>query len=435
MARYIYDEKQVGATISTINEAIEELEEVNIKIKKGINTISNARGGNYININAEPILEYKTIVVDSIEALVSTIREKVALIEEYNNASWGEKAFSTISMGVTKFVEGLATAGEQIVDGFATITGLVVGIFSKDAKNEIGEFIKKDHVGDFFESAYDTGFLSSVEKYSAFSSQSTMANIFKGFGVATGYIVGAKSIGVAKIIPGVVTSMKGEQAYWTTKNQTESQSPSEYNPINIDDPSVSSTYEETPSTPPVETLPDNPKTTPKPSHIPDNPKTAPSTIPSGTNDGTNNVSTPSDNITSDNTNNVSTPISSVVSIPSDNITSDNTNTITQPILNSVQDTNTSSELSSGYSDTDSISNVGDNFDGNYLNNSPNATIDSYNTAKEKDNLNNNVDDNVNNTDNDNLKTIISVGLGTVGSAFVAYGAKKAIDKKKENDEI
>lgn len=203
MARYIYDEKQVGATISTINEAIEELEEVNIKIKKGINTISSARGGEYINIEAEPILEYKTIVVDSIEALVSTIREKVALIEEYNNASWGEKAFSTISMGVTKFVEGLATAGEQIVDGFATITGFVVGIFSEDAKNEIGEFIKKDHVGDFFESAYDTGFLSSVEKYSAFSSQSTMANVFKGFGVATGYI------GVAALTGGASTAISG----------------------------------------------------------------------------------------------------------------------------------------------------------------------------------------------------------------------------------
>lgn len=188
MARYVYDSSKVNITISELDKAIDKIENVNSEIKSGIDMIVSARGGEYIQIDSSTILKYSTIVEESIENLISEIRSKVILIEDYNNASFLEKAFSTGAMAVTKFSEGVFTAFENVLDGFCTITGSVVGIFSEDAKNSIGEFVEKDHIGDFFESAYNGGFLSSLEKYSAFSSTSTAANVFKGVGVATGYI-------------------------------------------------------------------------------------------------------------------------------------------------------------------------------------------------------------------------------------------------------
>ena len=63
--------------------------------------------------------------------------------EDYENAGFFKKVFSTVGLIATKFSEGLFGAGEQIVDGFASGVGIIVGIFDKDAKEAIGEFVKK----------------------------------------------------------------------------------------------------------------------------------------------------------------------------------------------------------------------------------------------------------------------------------------------------
>ena len=195
MARYVYNQSGVNSTIAELNDSINEIDNVNTIINSGISIIESARGGQYIEINSAAALQYKDVVETAVRKLISDIRSKVALIEEYNSASFLEKAFSTVGMGLSKLIEGFGTAGENILDGFCSLGGLVVGIFSEDAKNSIGQFVQKDHVGDFFKDAYNGGFLTSIEKYSAFSSESTAANIFKGVGIAAGYVATAYATG------------------------------------------------------------------------------------------------------------------------------------------------------------------------------------------------------------------------------------------------
>lgn len=188
MARYKYNKEAVSGVIDQLNSAIDKLNDFNDEILSGFSTIQFARGGEYLSINSGSVLELKDISVEAIRKIIEDIRNKAQIIEEYNSASWLTKTFSSIGMAFSKIVEGFFSAGENIIDGFATVGGLVAGIFSEDAKNAVGEFVKKDHVGDYFTGAYSAnGFLSGIEKYSAFSSESTAANVFKGVGVATGY--------------------------------------------------------------------------------------------------------------------------------------------------------------------------------------------------------------------------------------------------------
>ena len=187
MARYVYNREGVNSVIDQLETAINKIIDVNSTIQNGFTTIKTARGGEYINISPADALGYKDVAETAIRSIMADIREKASMIEEYNSASWLTKASATVAMAFSKFVEGFFTAGENILDGFASIGGLVVGIFSKDAQKSIGEFIAKDHIGDLYRDAYNGGILSGLEKYSAFSSESTAANVFKGFGVATGY--------------------------------------------------------------------------------------------------------------------------------------------------------------------------------------------------------------------------------------------------------
>lgn len=195
MSRYKYNKEAVSSVIDQLNSAIDKLNDVDSEILSGFSTIKTARGGQYININSEGALKYKDISVEAIRKIIDDIRGKVQIIEEYSSASWLTKASSSIGMGFSKFIEGFFSAGENIFDGFATVGGLVAGIFSQDAKNAVGNFVKKDYVGDFFDNAYNGGFLSGIEKYSAFSSESTAANIFRGFGVVSGYVATAALAG------------------------------------------------------------------------------------------------------------------------------------------------------------------------------------------------------------------------------------------------
>lgn len=205
MARYKYNKEAVSGVIDQLNSAIDKLNDFNDEILSGFSTIQFARGGEYLSINSGSVLELKDISVEAIRKIIEDIRNKAQIIEEYNSASWLTKTFSSIGMAFSKIVEGFFSAGENIIDGFATVGGLVAGIFSEDAKNAVGEFVKKDHVGDYFTDAYSAnGFLSGIEKYSAFSSESTAANVFKGVGVATGYA------GVILLTGGAGATVTGE---------------------------------------------------------------------------------------------------------------------------------------------------------------------------------------------------------------------------------
>ena len=213
MARYKYNKEAVSGVIDQLNSAIDKLNDFDSEVLSGFSTIQSARGGEYLNISSDGVLKLKDISVEAIRKVIDDIRAKAQTIEEYNSASLFTKASSSIGMGFSKFLEGFLSAGENIIDGFATVGGLVAGIFSKDAKNAVGDFVKKDHVGDFFDSAYKGGFLSGIEKYSVFSSESTAANIFRGFGVASGYVASAALVGgTASTIGGKAFSIGAKAA-------------------------------------------------------------------------------------------------------------------------------------------------------------------------------------------------------------------------------
>ena len=193
MARYTYNSGLVTQTIDKLYSACDSLDNTNVDIKKGIDMIYNARGAENINIDFTPIIGFQSSVVEYIETMATEISAKAQEIEEYQSAPWYKKLFSTIGMGALKIVEGLASFVEQIGDGLVSVAGFVGGVFSSDFKESVAEFVKTDYVGETTAKWYEEGWLQNVNKYSAMSHESTAANVLKGIGVATGYVI----VGVA----------------------------------------------------------------------------------------------------------------------------------------------------------------------------------------------------------------------------------------------
>ena len=221
MARYTYNAGLVTQTIDTLYAACDTLDSTNVDMKKGIDMIYNARGAENINIDFSPITGYQSSVIEYIETMATEIQKKAQEIEEYQDAPWYKKLFATIGMGALKLVEGLASFVEQIGDGLVSIVGFIGGIFSSDFKDCIGEFVKKDWVGDTTAKWYEEGWLQSVNKYSIMSHESTAANILKGVGVAAGYVIlsvatagagTAVSLGVSAVAAGVGGIGSGTQS-------------------------------------------------------------------------------------------------------------------------------------------------------------------------------------------------------------------------------
>ena len=189
MARYTYNAGLVTQALDKLYSACDSLDGTNIDMKKGIDMINNARGAENISVDFTPITGYQSSVIDYIETMAKEIKGKAQEIEEYQDAPWYKKLFATIGMGALKLVEGLASFVEQIGDGLVSIVGFIGGIFSSDFRDCIGEFVKKDWVGDTTAKWYEEGWLKSVNKYSIMSHESTAANVLKGIGVAAGYVV------------------------------------------------------------------------------------------------------------------------------------------------------------------------------------------------------------------------------------------------------
>lgn len=202
MARYDYDAQKVNSALDTLATATKKLSSTASEFSSALSEIVTASKG-YLDVDTGTLPAIPGEVESSINELSTMISEKQAEIEAYNASPWYEKLFGSIGMGITKLGEGIATAGEQLVDAGATITGWVGGIFSSDFQDSCAEFIEKDHVGDFFADQYENGALKWVNDKSVFSHTSTAANVFKGVGVATGYV------GVAFLTGGAGAAMGG----------------------------------------------------------------------------------------------------------------------------------------------------------------------------------------------------------------------------------
>ena len=193
MARYTYNASLVSQAIEELSSACKALDSTNGEIQKGISTVSSARGAENIDVDFSYITNYQSQVIEYIEMMSTEISGKAQEIEEYQSAPWYKKLFATIGMGALKLVEGLGSFVENLGDGLVSVAGFVGGVFSSDFQDACAEFVKKDHVGDFFYDQYEEGGLQWLNKYSVMSHQSTAANVLKGFGTAAGYI----AIGVA----------------------------------------------------------------------------------------------------------------------------------------------------------------------------------------------------------------------------------------------
>ena len=197
--RFCYDDEKVNRSKDLIKEAEKALDSTKENIAKGFSSLLAAANidrspdlAENIRTN-EPIIEkFPEECVSYMEELYKMVNTKQDEIEEYKNANGFKKFGMTLAMAGSKFLEGIASVGENIVDAGATLVGCVGGLFNSDFQDSCAEFIKKDHVGEAFHNFNEW---TGINKYSAMSENGTMAKIFKGVGTATGYVLLAAATG------------------------------------------------------------------------------------------------------------------------------------------------------------------------------------------------------------------------------------------------
>ena len=222
MAKLKYNASLVESAISELGIASSQVIELEKEMRSALTIVANARGIEYVNTDALfQTLGYPSGCQSTIENTISTIKTKASEIEEYNqkfeNASFLQKLGATAGLFLTKICEGFATAGEQIVDGFASIIGFGAGLISKNAQESIGNFIAKDHVGDYFGNLYDTSLKNMVINSWA-SESGILCNIFKSVGTGLGYAaVLAATGGIAGGISGGLVGAKAGAIALTSK--------------------------------------------------------------------------------------------------------------------------------------------------------------------------------------------------------------------------
>ncbi len=199
MAKLKYDSRLVDNTISELGDASSQLINTEDEMRSALTIIANARGIRHVHTDTLfNTLGYPGACQELIEETIANIKTRAKEVEEYNkeyeSSSWLTKLGSTAGLFLTKVCEGFGSAGEQIVDGFASVLGFAAGLVSKDAQNSIANFIKKDHVGDFFDGLY-SGSLKKMVQHSWADVDGLACNIFKGVGTGLGYAAALAATG------------------------------------------------------------------------------------------------------------------------------------------------------------------------------------------------------------------------------------------------
>ena len=198
-ARFYYNDQEVNRSKELIKEAEKQLDYTRENLSKGFSSLLAAANidrspdlAENIRTNQPVIENFPTECISYMEELYNMVQSKASQIEEYKNGNCFQKFGATIGMAGSKLIEGIASVGENIVDAGATLVGCVGGLFNSDFQNSCSEFIKKDHVGEAFQTFNEA---TGLTKYSAMSENGTCAKIFKGVGVATGYVLIAAATG------------------------------------------------------------------------------------------------------------------------------------------------------------------------------------------------------------------------------------------------
>ena len=196
MARYTYDDASVGNGLDYLANAKSALYNTKSDISKALQTINLAGKGymEYSVADAASIVENDLDSIDSITKEIASTAADLAYYFDHPIQSAIGNLFGTIDMALFNLLEGAGSGIEGIFDGILTIAGWGSGLVGWDgAQDFLSGVIEKDYVGDFFDYQYESGALKSVEFYSAYSHDSGVAEVIKGFGTAAAYV----GIGIA----------------------------------------------------------------------------------------------------------------------------------------------------------------------------------------------------------------------------------------------
>ena len=187
-----YNDSKVNTAKDRLNAAKKELDDTRSAMAQGFTSLQSCRGIEHIQAdlghNKGVILEFPDKCTEYIEILYNDVKSKQEEIEDYRDSPWYKKIFASLCMGVSKVIEGIATVGENIVDAGVSLAGFTAGIFgNKEFKDSCAEFVKKDHVGGFFND-YINGDSTWIGRNSALSPNCGVCKVLKGVGVAAGYI-------------------------------------------------------------------------------------------------------------------------------------------------------------------------------------------------------------------------------------------------------
>jgi len=151
--------------------AIQELNNVN-GLNQYVGTVDAERYGSLFDSIAQAIV-----------SLNDAVQAKVEEIYEYDDASFGEKAWATVTMAGAKFGEGVLSIAEDIGDGAISLVGWAA---PKDSGLEkwAADFVEKDWSHDAFNWYYN----SDLAKKSVFTEDSRLAGAFKIAGSTVGYL-------------------------------------------------------------------------------------------------------------------------------------------------------------------------------------------------------------------------------------------------------
>ena len=147
-------------------------------------------------------------VAETIKEIATTIQSKAEAIKTYEEASWQEKAASTIIMTTLKLGEGAITPFEEIGDAFV---GLIGWLAPKDSGVEkwCSDFVEKDFARGMFDFYYKSKFADK----SAITEDSIIANASLVLG-KTGSLLGLMTItgpavlGLSGLGSGIETGLK-----------------------------------------------------------------------------------------------------------------------------------------------------------------------------------------------------------------------------------
>ena len=216
MAKLNYNEQLVNSSLDLLKNAENELSNTDENINSAISKIRSAKGIEFVDTAGfVGIAGMGKQCQELIETAIKGINGRVELIKEYNEdyskIGSAKKIFSTVGLGVVKFIEGALTAGENITDGFASAVGFFAGLLGGEKgrnwrDTKVAEYVKRDYIGDRFRNLYE-GSLSDMVKASAMSIDGLGAKICKIAGTATGYSLalagaGALSGGIGSVVTG-----------------------------------------------------------------------------------------------------------------------------------------------------------------------------------------------------------------------------------------